>query len=276
MERVKLREDERVVAERVIAEEEALREHVVIYLSGAHAYGFPSPDSDLDLKAIHVARTEDLLGLATPAATFDRAEVVAGIEIDYTSNELAHALRGILEGNGNFLERILGATVLHASPIAGELRELAPRALSRRYHRHYHGFASNQRRALEKAPTAKALLYVLRTALTGIRLLERGVLETDLRLLVADEPALASETAELIAKKRAGERTALEPATVAQWSPRLDALFARLDAAREASSLPEEPAVAAELERWLVELRARRLATSPSSGTPRAPSSHRS
>jgi hypothetical protein len=35
-------------------------------LSGAHAYGFPSPDSDLDLKAIHVAKTADLLGFDVP------------------------------------------------------------------------------------------------------------------------------------------------------------------------------------------------------------------
>ncbi len=49
------------VMTRVLDEEETRREHVVVYLSGAHAYGFPSPDSDLDLKAIHVAKTADLL-----------------------------------------------------------------------------------------------------------------------------------------------------------------------------------------------------------------------
>src|SRR5512140_3965747 len=93
-------EQQKVMA-RVLAEEEARREHVVVYLSGAHAYGFPSPDSDLDLKAIHVARTADLLGLEVPTPTVDRAEVLDGVEIDYTSNELAHALAGILGGNGN-------------------------------------------------------------------------------------------------------------------------------------------------------------------------------
>src|SRR5438477_12585275 len=94
------------IARRVLDEEAARREHVVVYLSGAHAYGFPSPDSDLDLKAIHVARTEDLLGFEVPSPTVDRAEILDGVEIDYTSNELAHALSGILAGNGNFLERV--------------------------------------------------------------------------------------------------------------------------------------------------------------------------
>lgn len=48
-----LTNEQRSVMTRVLAEEEAQREHLVVYLSGAHAYGFPSPDSDLDLKAIH-------------------------------------------------------------------------------------------------------------------------------------------------------------------------------------------------------------------------------
>ena len=32
------------VARKVLAEESARREHLVVSLSGAHAYGFPSPD----------------------------------------------------------------------------------------------------------------------------------------------------------------------------------------------------------------------------------------
>ena len=51
------------VARRFLAERERERTHLVIYLSGAHAYGFPSPDSDLDLKCVHVAPTRALVGL---------------------------------------------------------------------------------------------------------------------------------------------------------------------------------------------------------------------
>ena len=52
-----------------------------------------------------------------PPPTVDRAEIIDGVEIDYTSNELAHALAGILGGNGNFLERVLGRMTAHASPL---------------------------------------------------------------------------------------------------------------------------------------------------------------
>src|SRR5208282_5793017 len=90
---------QRAVMTRVLAEEGERREHLVVHLGGAHAFGFPSPDSDLDLKGVHVARTADLLGFETPSPASDRAEVIDGVEIDYTSNELAQVLSGILGGN---------------------------------------------------------------------------------------------------------------------------------------------------------------------------------
>ena len=248
---------QRDVMKRVLDEEEARREHVVVYLSGAHAYGFPSPDSDLDLKAIHVARTEDLLGLDVPVPTVDRAEILEDVEIDYTSNELAHALSGILAGNGNFLERALGRAVAQGSSLLPELAEIAKRSLSRRVHRHYRGFAHNQLHFAEKEPTAKKLLYVLRTASTGIHLLETGELEADLTRLMDDYGL--GEAAELVERKRAGERVGLDDAVFAAWRGKVDGLFTRLDEAREKSVLPEEPADVREVGAWLIEVRKRRL-----------------
>jgi predicted nucleotidyltransferase len=245
------------VAGAVLREEEAHREHLVVYLSGAHAYGFPSPDSDLDLKAIHIAPTASLLGFAAPAPTVDRAEIVSGVEIDYTSNELGHALSGILRGNGNFLERVLGRTVPHASPLLHHLRPLVERSLSRRVHRHYRGFALNQRGELAKKPTAKKLLYVLRTCLTGIHLLGTGRLETDMTRIMSEYGF--DDAAALVKRKLAGERVALDGAQVARWQPRVDALFEQLDRARETSLLPEAPPNEAELRDWLLDVRRARF-----------------
>lgn len=252
-----LTEHQKTVMVRVVAEEEARREHVVVYLSGAHAYGFPSPDSDLDLKAIHVARTADLLGLTPSAPTVDRAEVLDGVEVDYTSNELGHALAGILAGNGNFLERVLGRTVAHASALLAELRPIVQRSLSRRVHRHYRGFALNQLQFLEKEPSAKKLLYVLRTTLTGVHLLETGELEPDLTRLMGRYGV--ANAGELVERKRAGERVGLDPALVEAWRPRVDRLLERLDAAREGSPLPEEPPNVDEVQDWLIAVRRARF-----------------
>ena len=63
----------------------------------------------------------------------------------------------------------------------------------------------------------------------------------------------------IIARKRAGERTSIDPALVAIWKPRIEALFARLDRARDASVLPEEPENEQELTRWLIEVRRARF-----------------
>lgn len=248
---------QRTIMDRVLAEEEARREHLVVYLSGAHAYGFPSPDSDLDLKAIHIAKTRDLVGIAVPPPTVDRAEVIEEVEIDYTSNELAHALAGILDGNGNFLERVLGRTSPLVSPLLAELAPIVQRSLSRRVHRHYRGFAQNQLRFLEKEPTAKKLLYVLRTGLTGIHLLETGELEADLSRMMGRYGL--DDAAALIERKRSGERIGLDPELVTAWRPRIDALFARLDAAKEKSVLPEAPPNEDEVLAWLVATRKKRF-----------------
>jgi uncharacterized protein len=245
------------VASDVLLHEERARRHVVVYLSGAHAYGFPSPDSDLDLKAIHSESTHKLLGLAPPPAHASRVEIVRDVEIDYTSNELRAVLAGVLDGNGNYIERLLGDLVLHSTPALDELRPLVRRALSRRVHRHYRGFATQQRLAFETAdrPTAKKLLYVLRTALTGVHLLRTGELVADLTRLV--EPYDFPAARDLIEIKRAGERVPLDRGLVADWRPRLDQLFDLLERARAGSVLPEEAANRPELDAWLVQHRLR-------------------
>jgi hypothetical protein len=248
---------QRAVMERVIGEEEAKRRHLVIALSGAHAYGFPSPDSDLDLKAIHVESTTKLLGLAPATPTSDRMEVIEGVEIDYTSNELKPVLIGVLTGNGNYLERILGPLLLHQSPDLTSLQPIARKTLSKRIYRHYLGFATSQRRAYEGegGGTAKKLLYVLRTTLTGAHALRTGEIVTDLRELCDDYGF--PEARELIEAKRAGERTVLSPELRAAWSTRMDRAFTALDDAHANSKLPLDPEGEAELEAWLLDIRTR-------------------
>jgi predicted nucleotidyltransferase len=258
-----LTEAQVAVASEVLAQEEAARRHLVIYLSGAHAYGFPSPDSDLDLKAVHVESTRKLLGLASPSASASRLETIRGVEVDYTSNEIGPVLAGALAGNGNYIERFLGELSVYGAPALDELRQLVRGALSRRVYRHYRGFATQQRSAFEGAerPTAKKLLYVLRTALTGAHLLATGDLVTDLARL-AELRGLA-DTGELIARKRAGELAPLDSAVVDRWRPRLDDVFADLDREHERSVLPEAPTNAADVEAWLI---AHRLASAAEQG----------
>ena len=250
-----LSEHQASVARAFLATRAAERAHLVIYLSGAHAYGFPSPDSDLDLKCIHVAPTSELVGLAQITEARDRMEIVEGVELDYGSNELAQALRGAIKGNGNFLERIFGELVLGGDPaLLAEARAVVAPVLSRKVARHYGGFALSQLRAFDDKPTAKRALYVLRTAATGRKLLATGELVTNVNHLADFVPA---EIGELIAIKRQGERQQLEPAHAAEWRTRLAAAIDAVDAGWPTSVLPPDPPPAAieDLDHWLRDVR---------------------
>ena len=241
------------VARAFLAARDRERAHLVIYLSGAHAYGFPSPDSDLDLKCVHVAPTRDLVGLEPNEGGSERTEIVDGVELDYTSNELGLALRGAIKGNGNFLERFLGELVLGGdAALLAESRAIVAPLVSRRVAHHYRGFARSQLRAFDESPTAKRALYVVRTAATGRHALAHGEIVTDIARLVAFVPPGVDE---LLAIKRTGEKSPLPPEVAAQWRARLVATIAAIDPA--SSTLPDEPmpAAIAAADAWLRELR---------------------
>lgn len=250
-----LSEHETKVLSRVLAQEEEQRQHIVVALSGAHAYGFPSPDSDLDLKAIHIAPTRQLLGLRPHATSAERMEFVEGVEIDYSSNELGGVLHGVLKGNGNYIERILGEHLVARSAQLDELQDLVADSCSRLSHRHYQGFAMQQRKSVESSsePTIKKLLYVLRTALTGLHLLKSGELVVDLRRNASEYGY--EEALELIEAKRQGEQQQLSEAHKSLWLGRLDALFEHLDSVLESSVLPARAPNEDALEDFLIRAR---------------------
>ena len=250
-----LTEHQRTVARPYIAERERERRHLVVYLSGAHAYGFPSPDSDLDIKCIHIAPTASIVGLDVVHDPPSRIDFVENVELDYGSNELAPVLRGAIKGNGNYLERVLGELALGGDQdLLSDARIAVRPLLSRRVSRHYGGFAASQLRAFDERPTAKRALYVLRTAATGRHLLAHGEVVTDVAQLTRFVPP---DIAELIDVKRRAERQELSADQIAAWRPRLTAAIAEVDADVERSPLPAEPAPAAvaAIDTWLREVR---------------------
>ncbi len=254
----RLTDEQRTIALRALAEESTHRHHLVVHLSGAHAYGFPSPDSDVDIKAIHVAPTRALLGFEPPAPTANRLEVLDGVEIDYTSNELSVCVRGLLKGDGNMLERVFSqAWVGDRDARLEGLAEHARATLSQRLHRHYHGFARSQFKAVQDAerPSAKRVLYVLRTALTGTHLLLEQACEPDLTRL--NDQYGFPEVDELVQHKQRGERQPLDDDAAKTATAALTRAFDTLDDALRRSPLPAEPPAeaVAGLEAWLVETR---------------------
>ncbi len=85
----------------------------------------------------------------------------------------------------------------------------------------------------------KPLLYVYRVLLTGIHLMRTGVVNANLVELNAE--ARLPYIADLIARKQSGENTALEDADVAFHQREYERLRVELQAAHDASQLPELP-----------------------------------
>ena len=235
---------------------------LVVGLTGAHAYGFPSPDSDLDLKAVHAAPARALLGLSPLTAPLELVEIYRGREMDLSSHELGQAAALLLKGNGNMLERLLGPCVVLRSPAGEELTALARRTLSRRVVHHYRGFFEKMLADHEKAktssssssssPTAKRLLYAYRVALTGAHLLATGALVTDVRELA---PHYGFDVQALLLQKRAAEKAPIvDDGAFLRDAPLLRRL---LGDKLVASPLPEHPdvAAAAALDAFVVQAR---------------------
>src|SRR5437899_8535743 len=108
---------------------EAVQRHahplVFVTISGAHLYGFPSPDSDYDLRGVHVLPLRELLGLETGPETVEVMEERDGLEIDLVTHDVKKYFRLLLRNNGYVLEQIFSPLVVCTSPEHEELKELA-------------------------------------------------------------------------------------------------------------------------------------------------------
>ena len=229
---------------------------VLCAITGSHQYGFPSADSDLDIKGIHQLPTRRVLGLSQPPDAFDRLEVFEGTECDLTTHELGRALGLLLAGNGNLLERIFSPYQVH-SPALDELRALVPSALSRACYTHYAGYFKGMRREHATKQRAKSMLYAYRVALTGIHLLRTGEVQAHLPTLM--ERYGFPELDALIEQKRTAETLPLEVAQSQRYEARWPELDAMLADARQNSVLPVDPPDRARVEGWLIDQRLTRV-----------------
>lgn len=128
-------------------------------VSGAHLYGFPSRDSDIDLRGAHLLPAAALLGLEEPEETRTTADDSDGVERDLVTHDLRKFARLLLRRNGYVLEQLTSPLVVHTGPVHAELTALAPGVLTRHHAHHYRGFARTQWRLYERTGELKPLLY---------------------------------------------------------------------------------------------------------------------
>ncbi len=240
--------------------EHELKEHpyplLFATISGSHIYGFPSPDSDYDLRGVHLLPLETVIGLKEGQVTVERSRVDDGLEIDLVTHDVGKFFQLMLKKNGYVLEQLLSPLVLHATPEYEELKALAPGCVTRYHAYHYLGFAATQWKLFQKEdpPRVKPLLYVYRVLLTGLHLMRTGQLEPNLILL--NEAARLSYIPELIERKLEGsERSTLDAADMEFHGREYQRLVGELEQAMETTSLPEKPSSGDALNDLLVRIR---------------------
>lgn len=225
-------------------------------ISGAHLYGFPSPDSDYDLRGAHVLSLEDVIGLSTGHETIEKSGYHDELEIDLVTHDAKKFFELMLKKNGYVMEQVLSPLIVHTSPEHEELKAIAPTYLTRHHAHHYLGFAATQWKLFEKEdpPRVKPLLYVYRVLLTGIHLMRTG--EVEANLIHLNETFQLPYIPELIDRKTTGaEQGTLDQADMAFHRGEFERLRSELDAAFEQSQLPERPTGAEALHDLLVRLR---------------------
>ncbi len=102
-----------------------------VTVSGAHIYGFPSPDSDIDLRGCHLLPLRKMVGLAAPNETIDHCSIEHGIEIDLVSHEVGKFLRLLVKNNGYVLEQIFSPLVVSGHDFLDQLKPIAGRCITR-------------------------------------------------------------------------------------------------------------------------------------------------
>jgi predicted nucleotidyltransferase len=212
-------------------------------VSGAHLYGFPSPDSDVDLRGAFVAPLKQVVGICKWAETLTVSRLQGGIELDWVAHDVAKFALLMTRRNGYVLEQLYSPLVVYGGSWHDELKSLGAGGVVRQLFFHYRGFLQTQRKALTTGKaTVKALLYAYRVVLTGVHVLRSG-------RILADLPTLATETqvagvspdaiAELIERKVQGsEKGALSKAEHQTLPATLDTLEAALAEAYEGTDLP--------------------------------------
>jgi predicted nucleotidyltransferase len=222
-------------------------------VSGAHLYGFASVDTDLDLRGAHLLSAAEVIGLRTGPQTLQHTGVRDGVELDVVSHDLLKLAKLLNSRNGYVLEQLLSPLVVVTTPVHVELTSLAPALITRHHAHHYLGFAATQANLYATTRQLKPALYTLRVLLTGVHLMRSGRLETNLAVLGAG----LAYVPDLIDAKREAEHGPLPVGAAEHLATDVPRLRAELEAARDASTLPDyaDPAAVDALHDLIVRTR---------------------
>jgi len=143
--------------------------------TGSRAWGFPSPDSDFDIRIIYVHKKDWYLSLSEKRDSIDL--MLENNEIDITGWDLRKSLRLLQKSNAALLERIQSPILYkHNSSFLTEMNELANSQYSRIATIHH--YLSMAKKFLEELKEKedyklKKFFYALRSATACKWILEK-------------------------------------------------------------------------------------------------------
>jgi hypothetical protein len=225
-------------------------------VSGAHLYGFPSPDSDYDLRGTHLLPAREVLGLHPTRDTIETSRNENGLDLDLVTHDIRKFLGLMLKKNGYVLEQLYSPLIVFTTPEHEELKTLGKGCITRHHSHHYLGFTETQWNLLLKhdPPRIKPLLYVYRVLLTGIHLMRTG--EVEANLLTLNREFRLPYIDDLVARKAQGpEKGTLTHADLAFHERERKRLETLLAEESQRSALPEAATARDALSNFLVRVR---------------------
>ena len=132
-------------------------------ISGFDLYGFPSADSDYDLRGVHLLSTREAIGLLPKQETVERSRGRQGTEVDLVTHDALKFFQLILKRNGYVLEQLYSPLVVISRPEHEELKAIGSKCITRHHSHHYLGFADTQWKLFvkEKPTESKAALICI-------------------------------------------------------------------------------------------------------------------
>lgn len=223
-------------------------------ISGAHLYGFPSANSDFDLRGVHILPAKIALALNPEPLTIELSRSVHGIELDLVTHDVKKFFLMLLKKNGYVLEQLYSPLIIHTSEEHAELKAIAKGCITRFHFHHYHGFADKQWQMFQQEPRLKTLLYIFRVLLTGIHLMRTGEVLANLEQL--NEMFRLPYILQLIEQKKHGsEKSVVSNPEMQLYEKEFIRLMNELKTASDQSHLPVHSTALKGLDDLLVRIR---------------------
>ena len=136
-----------------------------VTISGAHLYGFPSPDSDYDIRGAHVVPLAVSVGLWPDRNdTIQVERIREGLEVDLVTHDVRKFFGLMLRRNGYVMEQVFSPLIVRTTPEHEELKVIAKQCLTRHHSHHSFGFLSNPVASLREGTTETRQTVALRVS----------------------------------------------------------------------------------------------------------------